>query len=115
MDEVRRFMRLEKAARAEQQMERNRKQVEARIAKLGLSLTADQRTKLVHSYMGFQQRRNAIWSEVKASNEDGEADWPTLIRETRQRIQGEFAERVSAFMPRADADAVASSLYPAGK
>jgi hypothetical protein len=115
-EEVQRFLRLQKAAREEERLLRHSKQVEARLAKLDVRLTAKQRARLVRSYAAFQPRRNAIWSGVKSAAQSGgaEVDWEAVVREGQTKIRNEFAEEAAGFLPRADADVVAASLFPAG-
>ena len=62
----------------------------------------------------FGDRFNEIWGEAKsgAAAQGENVDWGTIIRETNQTIQTEFATQVSSFLPQADAEAVAAALYP---
>lgn len=115
-EEVQRFLRIQKAAREEEKVLRYRRQVEGRLKKLDLSLTTNQREKLVRTFAAFQPRRNAIWSEVKSSAQAGgaEVDWESVMRDTQSRIRSEFTQQTAAFLSRPDAEAVASSLFPGG-
>lgn len=113
-DEVERFRKLQKAARARDAQAKRTAYVKVALDKAGVRLSDTQRAKVVAAQAAFGERYNEIWSEAKSSSgaQGEDVDWTTIIRETNEVIQTEFASQVSSFLPQADAEAVAGALYP---
>lgn len=113
-EEIARFRTLMNAARSEDRRAKQTARLEAALAKAGVSLSRMQKGRVLAAQEEFAPRFNEIWGESKsrAAQDGGDVDWATVIRDTNRVIQGEFARRVAAFLPTADAEAVASALYP---
>ncbi len=116
-EEVARFRKLQKVARAADKAQAMRKRVDQALGKLELSLSKAQRTKLAATFAGFQARRSEVWSEAKTNGaaQGSNADWATIIDETNTLLRGEFSDRVDDFLPRGDAERVAAALLGSRK
>lgn len=116
-EDIERFRKLQKAARAAEKAQRMRKRVDLALAKLDLDLTEQQRSKLAATFAGFQSRRDEIWREVKtsAATQGGDVDWRTIIADTNATLRSELSDRVDDFLPRADAERVSGALLGSGK
>jgi hypothetical protein len=114
---VARFRKLQEYVNREERARVQRGRIMARIAKLGIRLTAKQQERLVQAYVAFQPRVSEIWGEAKtrAMDDRDEVDWPTVIAETTVVIQQEFTQQVSSFITAPDAEAIAGALYARGK
>ena len=111
-EEVERFKKLQSAAHRARRIERIAKRVKSRLASLDVSLTPEQQKKLVAAYADFEPRRDEIWVEVKTNTPDTtpREDWGQIITDTNARIQREFTERITPFIPQADAEAISEGL-----
>ena len=113
-EDIGRLRVLLEAMRTEDRRAKQSARLEAALAKAGVRLSREQQDRVIAAQEAFGPRFNEIWGEAKtrASQDGGEVDWPTVIRETHRAIQGAFATQVGAFLPQADAEAVAAALYP---
>ena len=111
-EEVARFKKLQSAAYRERRLQRIAKRVKSRLASLDLSLTPEQQKQLVAAYADFEPRRDEIWTEVKQNTPDTtpREDWGQIITDTNARIQREFTERITPFIPAADAETISEGL-----
>lgn len=116
-EEVARFRKLQRAARAADRALKMRKRIDKTLAKLDLDLTQAQRTKLAATFTDFQTRRNEVWGEVKTNGaaQGSNADWGTIIADTNALLRRELSERVDDYLPRDDAERVSAALLSSGK
>lgn len=113
--EVDRFRMLREAARGEDRRKRAAAQLDRALAKAEIELTVRQREQVSEALAAFESRRNEIWTEAKSRGLEsgGEPNWPEVIAATRVTIQSEFTERLSAFLPWQDAEAVSIAVQGA--
>jgi len=111
-EDVMRFRKLQKASHQVIRRKRNAQRVNGVVKKLGLSLSERQQEQLVDAYVAFEPRRNEIWTEAKsgAAAEGGAANWEQIIADTNERLQREFSEQISDFLPRTDAETLGTAL-----
>jgi hypothetical protein len=116
-EDVERFRKLQAAAAKQRRAGFHRKRIEKALSDLRITLTTKQRDQLVASYGEFESRRQEIWGEVKgrAANAGPGTDWRPIIAETQRAIVSEFADRISTFIPRGDAESISRGLHSGGK
>jgi len=114
---IEQFMKLRAAASRQERTRRNKARIDKALADLLITLTDEQRDQLVEAYGAFEGRRGEIWGEAKRSGVEAgaEVDWMVIIANTTRVIQREFTERISPFIPGADAERISASLNPGGK
>lgn len=113
-EEVRRFRKLNEAARQMEREEREMRRIDEVLANLEIDLSDKQKTQLGTAYREFQSKRGEMFRKAFATARENNEDMREVMGKVRDDVNQEFASVITNFIPADDAQKISESLNTRG-